>query len=112
MKSWCLAMCEILAVTADRPLKLGGLLAWATELERLGIAGFGWGVAWAGADGEVSVLLQLRSGWGHHGGTWGLPGGAMDSHESPEAAALPPASAAPTMTNRPVFIASSYRRKV
>jgi 8-oxo-dGTP diphosphatase len=42
----------------------------------------------AGADGEVSVLLQLRSGWGHHGGTWGLPGGAMDSHESPEAAAL------------------------
>jgi glucosamine 6-phosphate synthetase-like amidotransferase/phosphosugar isomerase protein len=53
MKSWCLAMCEILAVTAEHPLKLGALLAWASELERLGIAGFGWGVAWAGADGEV-----------------------------------------------------------
>jgi predicted glutamine amidotransferase len=53
MKSWCLAMCEILAVTAERPLKLGALLAWAGELERLGIAGFGWGAAWAGADGEV-----------------------------------------------------------
>jgi 8-oxo-dGTP diphosphatase len=39
-------------------------------------------------DGPVSVLLQLRSGWGHHGGTWGLPGGAMDSHESVVAAAL------------------------
>jgi predicted glutamine amidotransferase len=46
-------MCEILAVTAERCLKLGALLAWAGELERLGIAGFGWGVAWAGADGEV-----------------------------------------------------------
>jgi predicted glutamine amidotransferase len=53
MKSWCLAVCEILAVTAERAIKLGPLLAWASELERLGIAGFGWGVAWAGADGEV-----------------------------------------------------------
>jgi 8-oxo-dGTP diphosphatase len=40
------------------------------------------------ADNSVSVLLQLRSDWGHHGGTWGLPGGAMDSHESAVAAAL------------------------
>ncbi len=39
-------------------------------------------------DGPVSVLLQLRSGWGHHGGTWGLPGGAMDSHETAVDAAL------------------------
>ncbi|HEY7143631.1 MAG TPA: NUDIX domain-containing protein [Streptosporangiaceae bacterium] len=41
-----------------------------------------------GTDGEASVLLQLRSPWGHHGGTWGIPGGAMDSHESAEEAAL------------------------
>ena len=53
MENWWLAMCEILAVAGERPLKLGALLAWAGELERLGIAGFGWGVAWAGADGEV-----------------------------------------------------------
>lgn len=46
-------MCEILAVAGERPLKLGALLAWAGELERLGIAGFGWGVAWAGIDGDV-----------------------------------------------------------
>lgn len=48
-------MCEILAVAADRQVKLSTLLPWAGELERLGIAGFGWGVAWAGTDGEVRV---------------------------------------------------------
>jgi 8-oxo-dGTP diphosphatase len=40
-----------------------------------------------GADGR-SVLLQRRSWWGHYGGTWGLPGGARDSHETAIAAAL------------------------
>ena len=34
------------------------------------------------------VLLQRRAWWSHHGGTWGLPGGARDSHESALAAAL------------------------
>jgi len=38
------------------------------------------------ADGPV--LLQQRTWWSHHGGTWGLPGGARDSHESAVAAAL------------------------
>ena len=38
--------------------------------------------------GEQCVLLQLRSWWSSHGGTWGLPGGARDSHESPVRAAL------------------------
>jgi 8-oxo-dGTP diphosphatase len=33
------------------------------------------------------VLLQRRTWWSHHGGTWGLPGGARDSHESALAAA-------------------------
>lgn len=28
------------------------------------------------------VLLQLRARWTHEGGTWGLPGGARDSHET------------------------------
>lgn len=30
---------------------------------------------------EPLVLLQLRAGWTHGGGTWALPGGALDSHE-------------------------------
>jgi 8-oxo-dGTP diphosphatase len=36
----------------------------------------------------VHVLLQLRSSWTHQGGTWGVPGGARDSHEDVGAAAL------------------------
>lgn len=34
------------------------------------------------------MLLQHRAYWSHHGGTWGLPGGARDSHESPAQTAL------------------------
>ena len=34
------------------------------------------------------VLLQHRSRWSHQGGTWALPGGAMDSDETPAEAAL------------------------
>lgn len=40
------------------------------------------------ADGTLRVLLQHRAEWCHHGGTWGLPGGARDSHESVQEAAL------------------------
>ncbi len=40
------------------------------------------------ADGEPAVLLQHRALWSPQGGTWGLPGGALDSHEEPEDAAL------------------------
>jgi 8-oxo-dGTP diphosphatase len=39
-------------------------------------------------DGSVAVLLQHRAPWSHQGGTWGLPGGARDSHESAEEAAV------------------------
>jgi 8-oxo-dGTP diphosphatase len=39
-------------------------------------------------DGTPAVLLQHRAPWSHQGGTWGLPGGARDSHETPEQAAV------------------------
>jgi 8-oxo-dGTP diphosphatase len=39
-------------------------------------------------DGSAVVLLQHRAPWSHQGGTWGLPGGARDSHESAEEAAF------------------------
>ncbi len=42
----------------------------------------------ADSDGTLRVLLQHRAEWCHHGGTWGLPGGARDSHESVQEAAL------------------------
>jgi 8-oxo-dGTP pyrophosphatase MutT (NUDIX family) len=38
--------------------------------------------------GAEHVLLQHRASWSHHGDTWGIPGGARDSHETPEEAAL------------------------
>jgi 8-oxo-dGTP diphosphatase len=39
-------------------------------------------------DGTPAVLLQHRAPWSHQGGTWALPGGARDSHESAEQAAV------------------------
>ncbi|SDD10774.1 8-oxo-dGTPase [Mycolicibacterium neoaurum] len=39
-------------------------------------------------DGGFAVLLQHRAPWSHQGGTWGLPGGARDSHETVEEAAV------------------------
>jgi 8-oxo-dGTP diphosphatase len=48
-------------------------------------------LAYAGDHAEPGceeVLLQHRAWWSHHGGTWGLPGGAADSHEAPVTAAL------------------------
>jgi 8-oxo-dGTP diphosphatase len=38
--------------------------------------------------GVAELLLQLRAGWTHQGGSWGLPGGARDSHEDIVTAAL------------------------
>lgn len=40
------------------------------------------------ADGTPAVLLQHRAAWSHEGGTWALPGGARDSHESTAHAAV------------------------
>lgn len=39
-------------------------------------------------DGTPAVLLQHRAPWSHQGGTWALPGGARDSHETAEEAAV------------------------
>lgn len=46
------------------------------------------GAGGGAADPEPRVLLQLRAEWTHQGGTWGVPGGARDSHEDVVAAAL------------------------
>jgi glutamine phosphoribosylpyrophosphate amidotransferase len=46
-------MCEIIAASAAAPLPLADLLAAAMEVERLGIAGFGWGVAWVASGGRL-----------------------------------------------------------
>ena len=38
--------------------------------------------------GGSAVLLQHRAAWSHQGGTWALPGGARDSHETTTHAAI------------------------
>lgn len=38
--------------------------------------------------GGALVLMQHRAPWSHQGGTWALPGGARDSHETSEDAAV------------------------
>lgn len=38
--------------------------------------------------GSTEVLLQHRAAWTSYGDTWGIPGGARDSHETPVQAAL------------------------
>lgn len=41
---------------------------------------------------DHGVLMQHRVEWSHHGGTWGLPGGARNEHESAVRGALREAS--------------------
>jgi len=43
-------------------------------------------------DAPPLVMLQLRSGWSHEGGTWSCPGGALEYGEEPLAGALREAS--------------------
>jgi septum formation protein len=40
------------------------------------------------ANPRTEILLQLRSPWSHGGGTWGIPGGAVDWEESADEGAL------------------------
>lgn len=42
----------------------------------------------AQSEDGLAVLLQHRAFWSHEGGTWALPGGARDSHETTTDAAL------------------------
>ena len=44
-------MCEQFVARAAEPFRLDELWPFAERLERFGIAGFGWGAAWLGADG-------------------------------------------------------------
>lgn len=59
------------------------------------------------SDGSPAVLLQHRAPWSHQGGTWGLPGGARDSHESPEEAAVREAHEEAGLVSRLVSVRAS-----
>ncbi|WP_431897151.1 NUDIX domain-containing protein [Nonomuraea sp. bgisy101] len=59
--------------------------------------------------GVARVLMQERSLWSHHGGTWGLPGGARDSHESSIHAALREAKEEAALSGEGLPVRGVYR---
>ncbi|HET7676874.1 MAG TPA: class II glutamine amidotransferase [Candidatus Limnocylindrales bacterium] len=46
-------MCELFAARSATPFRLDDIWPFAERLERFGIAGFGWGVAWRDAGGRL-----------------------------------------------------------
>ncbi|WP_176702750.1 carboxyl transferase domain-containing protein [Actinomyces vulturis] len=56
-----------------------GCSCGATHWGLNGAAGI---LVWRRVSSGVEVLLQLRAQWTHHGGTWGIPGGAICDGES------------------------------
>lgn len=48
-------MCELLLARAAHPFALSDLWVVAARMERDGLAGYGWGVAWLGEDGRLEA---------------------------------------------------------
>ncbi len=61
-----------------------------------------------GPDDDVSMLMQHRAPWTSLGDTWGLPGGARDSHETPVEAALREAGEEAGVDAAAVSVASEW----
>lgn len=81
---------DVPARVRDAPRELGDEWAVGPDGSRA------WGAFGAAGvlvvDGDHGVLLQHRAHWNHHGGTWGIPGGALRPEEPPLAGALREAS--------------------
>ena len=54
-------MCEHYVARAAKPFRLDELWPFTERLERFGIAGFGWGAAWLGADGRLGSHRDIRA---------------------------------------------------
>jgi glucosamine 6-phosphate synthetase-like amidotransferase/phosphosugar isomerase protein len=54
-------MCEQYVAVASTPFRIGGLWPMTERLERFGLAGFGWGATWLGADGELHSHRDIGS---------------------------------------------------
>ncbi|MGW4469288.1 NUDIX domain-containing protein [Nonomuraea sp. NPDC004354] len=78
-----------------------------THWGRYGAAGL-LAVHWD-QDGVPRVLMQERAPWSHHGGTWGLPGGARDSHEDPVETALREAREEAALSGEGLRVRGVYR---
>ena len=74
--------------TADGPLHGDGFLVLADGSRRWGLYGAaGVLIRHRGPD-DTAYFLALRSKWTHKGGTWAVPGGALDRGEAPLDGAL------------------------
>jgi Glutamine amidotransferase domain len=54
-------MCEQFVARAAEPFRLDELWDFIERLERFGIAGFGWGIAWVGTDGRIESHTDTRA---------------------------------------------------
>jgi predicted glutamine amidotransferase len=54
-------MCEQFIARAGSPFRLDELWPFAEKLERIGLAGFGWGAAWLGVDGRLHSHRDIRA---------------------------------------------------
>jgi glutamine phosphoribosylpyrophosphate amidotransferase len=54
-------MCEHFIARAAEPFRLDELWPFADRLEHFGMAGFGWGAAWLGPDGELAIHRDTRA---------------------------------------------------
>jgi hypothetical protein len=54
-------MCEQYVAVAATPFRIADLWPMTTRLERYGLAGFGWGATWLGADGELHAHRDIGS---------------------------------------------------
>jgi 8-oxo-dGTP diphosphatase len=58
--------------------------------------------------GSPLILLQHRALWSHHGGTWGLPGGARDREETAVQTALRETSEETTVDVAALHVLSEF----
>ena len=54
-------MCEHYIARSAEPFQLRDLWPFTDRLERYGLAGFGWGAAWIGGDGELRSHRDVRA---------------------------------------------------
>ena len=54
-------MCEHYVARSAEPFRLDELWPFTEKLERFGLAGFGWGAAWATADGGLASYRDVRA---------------------------------------------------
>lgn len=54
-------MCEHFIARAAEPFRFEELWPFTEKLERFGIAGFGWGASWVGANGRLDSYRDVRA---------------------------------------------------